>query len=464
MNYDEYLKCREALVEENSNMVGNVLSEKEEKLNALLDRYRYELITNSDLTNIYKMPLLRSRYIQDSSLYSFAKRLPKGSDLHVHATALIPAWKLIDFVVSRPELVVDIEDGHIYNEAEEYDKAKCMPLQVIFSKGILSKDDVINKWSFAGLKHGDDVWEYFENILCIFESIEYDLDTLYAYYVFAFRDYLKSNIHHIEIHALFSDVYEKTVELAKVIRRAYYDVKKENPDLIVSVICAGLKYDGIDLEVPKVYLYNALKLREEVIDDYDPENTHPFIIGFDLLNEEDRSVPLKDLAPMLLECSKEHPDFNFYLHCGESLDAQSNNLIDAYLLGATRVGHGMNLYKFPNLLQRYADKEICLEACLISNQTLKYVKDLRLHPGAEYLKRGVIVALCSDDPVCQEWEQLTDDFVAAIIAWKLNIADIKQLCINSILYSGVDKKQKSELITSWKNAWDQFVEEVLNNN
>jgi len=460
MNYEEYLKLREELVADNENLVGNVLNEQEEAINDLLDEYRSELIDNVDESKIYKMPLLRGRLIQNTKLYELVKKLPKGSDLHVHATALIPAWKLIDFVITRPELFVDVNDGHIYNEAEKFDRSRCFPLQEIFEKGLLSRNDIIEKWSFAGLKHGEDVWEFFENILCIFESIEYDLETLYAYYVFAFNDYLKSNIHHIEIHALFSDEYERTVELAQTIKRAYFKVKDENPDLIVSVICAGLKYDGIDLEVPKLYLDNALKLREEIVDDYDPENVHPFIIGFDLLNEEDKSVPLKDMAPMLLECSEKHPDFNFYLHCGESLDSQSNNLIDAYLLGATRVGHGMNLYRYPDLLKKYADKEICLEACLISNQTLGYVKDLRLHPATEYLKRGVTVALCSDDPVCQEWEQLTDDFAAAIIAWKLNISDVKQLCINSIMYSGVDQVQKRELIASWKKAWEIFVKNI----
>jgi len=88
----------------------------------------------------------------------------------------------------------------------------------------------------------------------------------------------------------------------------------------------------------------------------------------------------------------------------------------------------------------------------------RYVKDLRLHPVAEYLKRGVTVSLCSDDPVCQEHETLTDDFFAGTVCWDLDLSDIKQLCLNSILYSGLDKQQKSQLSASWKKAWDEFLD------
>jgi len=122
----------------------------------------------------------------------------------------------------------------------------------------------------------------------------------------------------------------------------------------------------------------------------------------------------------------------------------------------------MNLYRYPKLLQRYAEKEICLECCVISNQTLQYTKDIRLHPGVEYLKRGVTVSLCSDDPVCQEHEQLCDDFFAAIVCWDLTLSDVKQLCINSILYAGIDRRQKSELIAAWKTEWQRFVQKQLN--
>ncbi len=458
MNYAEYLAEREKMAEENSNLVGNVLNAKEQAVDERLRQMKQRLRESIDENTLYKMNFLENEALWSSELYGFMSALPKGSDLHVHATALLPADKLVDFVAEHRELVVDVNDCHIYNIAETcFDKNACLPLADAMEKGLLSRGEILRKWTLTGRRHNESVWEYFENLLGLFESIEYSADTLFDYYVTAFEYYLEKKVFHIEIHAVFSEDYERSLELAETVKRAYFEVKKAHPELIVSVICSGLKYLGADLSVPEMYLKNALRLREDICDDFEPDNTHPFIIGFDLLNEEDKSIPLKELAPMLLDYKKLYPDFNLYIHCGESLHAQVDNLIDAYLLGASRVGHGMNLYRFPKLLNAFADREICLEACPVSNKTLRYVKDLRLHPVAEYLKRGVTVALCSDDPVCQEHETLTDDFFAGTVCWDLGLADIKQLCINSILYSGLDKKQKSELSASWKNAWNEFL-------
>lgn len=458
MTYEEYLEKRKIMVEENSYLVGNVLSPKEQAVDERLRSLKTELSESVDEITLYKMNLMANEGLYGSPLYGFMKALPKGSDLHVHATALLPAHRLIDFVVSHEELLVDLRDCHIYHRDEKgYDPGLCRPLGEALGCGLITREYIIRRWTLLGMAHNESVWDYFENLLCLFESIEYSEDVLFDYYVTAFEYYLENNVFHIEIHAVFSEDYERSLALAGVIRRAYYEVKRRHGELIVSVICSGLKYLGVDMAVPELYLKNALRLRDAIYDDFYPDEPHPFIIGFDLLNEEDKSIPLAELAPMLLKYRSEYPDFDLYIHCGESLYAQMDNLIDAYLLGCTRVGHGMNLYRFPKLLAAFADREICLEACPISNKTLRYVKDLRLHPVAEYLKRGVTVSLCSDDPVCQEHDTLTDDFFAAAVCWDLNLADIKQLCINSVMYSGLDRKQKSQLIASWKKAWNNFI-------
>jgi len=459
MDYEEYLQQRELLESENQNLTGVALNRKEEQAEVVLKEIKEEYKAQIPPMRRNKMNLLAYRELWDTRLYQTAKRIPKGSDLHVHATSLVPAHRLTDFVAARQELTVSPDTCRIYNVREPHPD-NCRPLAELLESGVLTRSGIEEKWTMLGKKHNQNVWEYFESLFVLFDSLEYAEETLYHYYLFVFEYYLENNVQHIEIHAVFSEDYNRTLLLAGIIKRAYHEVKKGHPQLIVSVICAGLKYLGIDEATPRLYLENALKLREAVIDDFHNES-HPFIIGFDLLNEEDNSVPLKDLAPFLLDCREKHPDFNLYIHCGESLEAQSNNLIDAYLLDAARVGHGMNLYRFPELLNRYAKKEICLESCLISNKTLGYVKDLRLHPAFEYLRRGVTVALCSDDPVCQEHETLTDDFFAAIACWDLSLSDIKQLCINSILYAGIDKAQKRELMVSWKSAWDEFIDEFI---
>ena len=179
--------------------------------------------------------------------------------------------------------------------------------------------------------------------------------------------------------------------------------------------------------------------------------------GIDLVNEEDKSRPLIEFADQLDGIKKENPDLHIMLHAGESLYADSDNVIDAYLLGTERIGHGLNLYRFPEIMDLVREDGICLEVCPISNQALEYVEDLRGHPATEYLKRGLPISICSDDPAYLEHATLTDDFFAAIVCWDLGLAEIKQLCLNSITYSAMDDLQKEELMQSWQKQWDTFL-------
>ena len=244
------------------------------------------------------------------------------------------------------------------------------------------------------------------------------------------------------------------------IRNAYYEVRKEYPDFIASVVGTGLKYTTLDRSLTDMLLDNALYIRENLKDDFDPDNIHEFLIGIDLVNEEDKSRPLIEFADQLDKMKKENPDLQIMLHAGESLYAYSDNVIDAYLLGAERIGHGLNLYRFPEIMELVREGGICLEVCPISNQVLEYVEDLRGHPATEYLKRGVPISICSDDPAYQEHATLTDDFFSAIVCWDLGLAEIKQLCLNSITCSGMDDLQREELMQSWQKQWDTFLNDL----
>lgn len=70
----------------------------------------------------------------------------------------------------------------------------------------------------------------------------------------------------------------------------------------------------------------------------------------------------------------------------------------------------------PELKHIIKDKDICLEVCPVSNQSLGFCDDLRQHPANDYLREGIPMVLCSDDPTYQENNSLTDDFFMAILA------------------------------------------------
>lgn len=461
LNISDYYIERDKIVEDNVYLVGNVLNKHEKKVDEYLDKIKHDFKKAFNPVP-YNMPVLRKPKIWDTDIYDFCLNLPKGSDLHVHGTSLMPMKLCIDFCIRHPDLLICLDNYVLYTKQNKPKDKTCLTVKQALDRKLVSYEDLYNKWTINGVKHNENRWTYFENIFAYFEVVDYDLDLLYDYYLEAFEYYVSRNIDHVEIHILIPEDDDFAYKTIKTIRKAYYKVKDNHPQLIVSLIGAGMKLEGFDLDYAKERLETCFWLQQEIKDDYDPNNIYDFILGFDLINEEDMSKQLKDYAPILLEFSKKHPDFKYFLHCGESLEPKNSNLIDAYLLGASRVGHGLNLYRYPNLLKDYVNKEICLEICPISNQVLQYTKDIRLHPALEYIKRGLTISLCSDDPMYFENETLTDDFLAAIICWDLHLADIKQLCINSIMYSAISKKQKHELLKQWKIKWETFIDRYKN--
>lgn len=86
-------------------------------------------------------------------------------------------------------------------------------------------------------------------------------------------------------------------------------------------------------------------------------------------------------------------------------------------------------------------RSMALEICPISNQMLRYTSDLRLHPANALLHKGVQCVLANDDPQILGNTGLTYDFISAFLAWDLDLWQIKQLIVNSIVYSAIPRKK-----------------------
>lgn len=120
-----------------------------------------------------------------------------------------------------------------------------------------------------------------------------------------------------------------------------------------------------------------------------------FVIGFDLVGQEDNGKPLSEHVDKLKNISQ---NGRFFFHAGEtnwfSTDADAN-LIDAILMNTKRVGHGYSLYKHPTLWTIVREKDIALEISPISNQVLRLVADLRNHPATFYISENVPIVVSS---------------------------------------------------------------------
>ena len=85
------------------------------------------------------------------------------------------------------------------------------------------------------------------------------------------------------------------------------------------------------------------------------------------------------------------------IHAGEASGPE--NVWEAIdLLGAKRIGHGINSIKDQELVKRLARDQILLETCPTSNYITKSVQDWPDHPLPRFLDAGVPVSISTDDP------------------------------------------------------------------
>lgn len=88
------------------------------------------------------------------------------------------------------------------------------------------------------------------------------------------------------------------------------------------------------------------------------------------------------------------------VHAGEALEAGSEkNILDSVnKLHASRIGHGIQCYRNPEVLDFVVKNKLPLEVCPTSNILTGAVKNIQEHPIKKLLDAGVWVTLNSDDP------------------------------------------------------------------
>jgi adenosine deaminase CECR1 len=171
-------------------------------------------------------------------------------------------------------------------------------------------------------------------------------------------------------------------------------------------------------------------------------------VGVNMVGREDnqKGYPLRFL-PVLRELRHKYPDINLSIHAGE-VDEPSYHIRDTLLLGAQRIGHGVNLISDPETMLRMRYGPYLVEINLISNLLLEYVSDYSQHPFPEYLRVGIPVALSTDDRGM--WDSnMSDEFFVAVKEFNLSWEEIVKLSRNSLQYSFLDETTKQKLLANY---------------
>jgi adenosine deaminase CECR1 len=178
-------------------------------------------------------------------------------------------------------------------------------------------------------------------------------------------------------------------------------------------------------------------------------------VGINMVGREDngKGYPLRFL-PVLRELRRHYPEIKLSIHAGES-DQPDNHIRDTLLLGALRIGHGVNLIDDPQTLVLLRNGPYLVEVNLISNLMLEYVPSFQQHPFPEYLRIGVPVALGTDDRGMFD-SNMTDEYFVAVREFNLSWDELVQLGRDSLKHAFVDEPTRQRLLATYEQEVQSF--------
>lgn len=169
------------------------------------------------------------------------------------------------------------------------------------------------------------------------------------------------------------------------------------------------------------------------------------IVGVNMVMPEDGNISMRDYKlhmQMVGYLHKLYPNVHITLHAGELNNAVAPeeglrfHINDAVMTAnAERIGHGVDIAHendYPQLLKYMADHHIMVEINLSSNAGILNVEGSN-HPLPLYLQYGVPVALSTDDEGVTR-DILTTEYVKAFTTYHLDYSTMKNMVRNSISY------------------------------
>lgn len=132
------------------------------------------------------------------------------------------------------------------------------------------------------------------------------------------------------------------------------------------------------------------------------------------------------------------------VHAGEGAGPESIwQAVDE--LGATRIGHATRALEDPALVDYLGEKRIVVEANLTSNVQTSTVPSYQAHPMANFLNKGLLATLNTDDPAISAID-LPHEYRVAAPAAGLTPEQIRQAQQNALEGAFLSAEEKTQLI------------------
>jgi adenosine deaminase len=220
---------------------------------------------------------------------------------------------------------------------------------------------------------------------------------------------------------------------------------KLNFDKIHSALCKGIEQarQKYQMAVGLICIVQRTKpfaVAEKVVD-FAIHHKDSFI-ALDLADNEEGFDP-KIFAPLFQRAKK--AGLHITVHSGETPNDQAAQWVkdSVEILGAERIGHGIQIVRDPKILEFIRDHKIPLECCPISNYLTQSFKTYEEHPLRKLMNAGILVTINSDDPGIFD-TNLSDDYAIAHQVHGFTPADFKKCNQTAFNSSFISEKEKNK--------------------
>jgi adenosine deaminase len=417
-----------------------------------------------------------SRYMdsvrhQPPVLLAFLRDMPKGGDLHNHLSGAIYAESFIDFAV-EDGLCIDRTTSILIAPPCDAtcDRYNSKPaVRCAYTDQVLY-NSIVDAWSMRNWERGSDsghdhFFATFDKFLLA--TLNHAGDSIADAASQAAHDHLQ----YVELmytadgmqsaglgaktgwDSDFPKFRQKLLAggLEEIIASTRKDLDISETRMRSRLKC-GTAQANPACNVTVRYLYQVLRglppeqVFAQIVTGFELAQSDPRVVGLNLVMPEDWYVPMHDFdlhMQMLDYLHGVYPKIHISLHAGELAmglvppDGLRFHIRESIERGhAERIGHGasvMNEDRAIDLLHEMASKNILVEICLTSNDSILGIKD-NDHPLPVYLHYGVPVALATDDEGVSR-SDLTRDYVRTVESYGLSYTDLKRLARQSLEHS-----------------------------
>lgn len=211
---------------------------------------------------------------------------------------------------------------------------------------------------------------------------------------------------------------------------------------LVAGIDAARNDFGIEGRILMVFMRHygpnqAMMVAEEIVGEL-----HPYVVGVNLVGDI-KQYAVGEFAEVFALTRK--AGLGVSCHAGE-LEGGPIEIWQAINeLGATRISHGINCVKDPQLMEKLIKRNITLEICPSSNIVLKMFPNYEAHPLKQIHQAGIKVTLNTDDPAFFN-TNLTHEYEIGKKYYNFTEQDLLQCTINALQAGFMDAELKSRLL------------------